>query len=157
VWRSLTVLDQTPKPLGTGADGEWAEATLDVFLDEFIGPVVSDPEAFAAEFAAWLVERALTAHERQWLETMHLATPRHATESLLVSGMFSDYSELARSLANDIPFANVIRQDWLSQAEPWLRHHAPDAALWPMASHLGFWEQPNEFNQRLAEFLTSGH
>jgi hypothetical protein len=42
----------TPKPLGTGADDEWAEATLEGFLEEFVGPVVSDPEAFAEGFAA---------------------------------------------------------------------------------------------------------
>jgi pimeloyl-ACP methyl ester carboxylesterase len=153
--RSLTVLDMTPKPLGTGAEGEWAEATLDGFLDQFVGPLVADPEAFAAGFAAWLASRTLTAPERRWLEAMILATPLHASECLLVSAMFSDYTELASSLSARIPFANAIRRDWLDQAEPWLREHAPEAVVWPMASHIGFWERPAEFNARLASFLTN--
>ena len=151
--RSLTVLDQPPTPLATGAEGEWAEETLDGFLEEFVGPVVSDPEAFAAEFAEWLVARELTPQELQWLAGMHLATPRHATESLLVSAMFSDYTELAGSLGSRIPFANVIRRDCLDLAEPWLRKHAPESVVWSMASHFGFWERPTEFNERLVEFL----
>jgi non-heme chloroperoxidase len=152
--RSLTVVDMTPTPLGTGAAGEWAEAALDGFLDGFIAPVVSDPEAFAADFAAWLVARALAPREQEWLASMHLATPRHACESLLVSAMFSDYAELASSIDARIPFANAIRRDWMDDAVPWLREHAPNAAVWSMPSHLGFWEEPTEFNAHLTEFLT---
>jgi pimeloyl-ACP methyl ester carboxylesterase len=70
--------------------------------------------------------------------------------------MFSDYRELAASLGARIPFANAVRRDWLDQARPWLRRHAPDAVVWTMESHLGFWEQPTEFNERLTEFLTGG-
>jgi hypothetical protein len=49
---SLTVVDQTPKPLATDAAGEWAEADLNGFLDEFVAPILTDPETFAADFAA---------------------------------------------------------------------------------------------------------
>ena len=154
--RSLTVVDMTPRPLGTGAGGEWAEADLDGFLEIFVGPVVADPAAFADEFAASLLGRALEPAERRWLAAMHLATPRHVAEALLVSAMFCDYRDLARSLASAIPCANAVRRDWLGQAAPWLAAHVPDAAVWTMPSHLGFWDRPAEFNARLAAFLTGG-
>ena len=118
-----------------------------------MAPVVADPEAFAAEFAAWLLDRAPEPAEQRWLAAMHLATPRHVAESLLVSAMFSDYSDLARSLNSNVPFANAVRRDWLDQAEPWLSAHAPDAVLWAIPSHLGFWDSPGDFNERLTKFL----
>jgi pimeloyl-ACP methyl ester carboxylesterase len=154
--RSLTVVDQPPKPLGTGAAGEWADETLEGFLDELVGPVVAHPEAFAADFADWVVARALAPEEQRWLAEMHLATPRDASETLLVSAMLSDYTELAGSLGSSIPFANAVREDCLAHAEAWLGEHAPESAVWPMASHLGFWERPDEFNERLGRFLATG-
>ena len=96
--RSMTMIDMTPRPLGTGAGGEWAEADLNEFLDGFVAPVVADPEAFAFEFAAWLMNYEPEPSAQRWLATMHLATPRHVAESLLVSAMFSDYRDTARSL-----------------------------------------------------------
>jgi non-heme chloroperoxidase len=155
--RSLTVIDMTPRPLGTGAGGEWAEADLNGFLDGFVAPMVADPEAFAAEFVAWLLDRAPDPAEQRWLVAMHLATPRHVAESLQVSAMFSDYSDLARSLNVTVPCANAVRRDWLDQAEPWLAAHAPDAVLWTIPSHLGFWDRPGDFNERLRKFLSSSH
>jgi pimeloyl-ACP methyl ester carboxylesterase len=154
--RSLTVIDMTPKPLGTGAEGEWAEEDLDGFLDGYVAPMVAAAEAFAADFAAWLLARAPEPPVQRWLAAMHLATPRHAAESLQVSAILSDYRDLARSLSARLPFANVVRQDWLDQAGPWLSAHAPEAALWAMPSHLGFWDSPADFNERLAAFLAGG-
>jgi pimeloyl-ACP methyl ester carboxylesterase len=154
--RSVTMIDMTPRPLGTGAGGEWSGADLNEFLDGFVAPVVADPEAFAAEWVAWLLDRAPEPAEQRWLAALHLATPRHVAESLLVSAMFSDYSDLARSLSSTIPFANAVRRDWLDQAEPWLSAHAPDAVLWEIPSHAGFWDSPLDFNERLTKFLSSG-
>lgn len=154
--RSLTVIDQTPKPLATGAEGEWAEDELDGFLAEFIGPVVADPNAFAAEFVAWALDREPTAKELEWLTGMHLRTPRHAAECLLVSAMFSDYRELATSLSAEIAFASPVREEELAAAEAWLSTHAPGAVVWTMPSHLGFWDTSADFTRRLRAFLESG-
>ncbi len=155
-FRSLTVIDETPKPLGTDASNEWAEMGLDDFLDGYVAPIVADPEAFAADFVVWLTDRALEPSERRWLEAMHLATPRHAAESLLVSAMLSDYRDLARSLDSQISFANAVRRDWLDEARLWLSEQAPHAVLWEMPSHFGFWESPAAFNERLVTFLATG-
>ena len=155
--RSMTMIDMTPRPLGTGAGGEWAEADLNEFLDGFVAPVVADPEAFAFEFAAWLMNYEPEPSAQRWLAAMHLATPRHVAESLLVSAMFSDYRDTARSLNATVPYANAVRQDWLDQAEPWLATHAPAAVVWAIPSHLGFWDRPGDFNERLTVFLASGH
>ena len=154
--RSLTVIDQTPKPLGTGAEGQWAEADLGGFLTEFVGPVIADPDEFAAGFVEWALDREPTAEEREWLAGMHLRTPRHAAECLLVSAMFSDYRRLAASLSSEIALANPVRQEELTQAKRWLSEHAPNAVLWTMSSHLGFWDSPADFTQRLAAFLDTG-
>jgi pimeloyl-ACP methyl ester carboxylesterase len=154
--RSLTVIDQSPKPLRTGLEGEWAEDDLDGFLTEFVGPVVADPDGFAAGFVEWALDREPTAEEREWVSAMHLRTPRHAAECLLVSAMFSDYRELAASLSTEIAVANVVSQQELAEAEPWLSCHLPNAALWTMPSHLGFWDHPDEFTRRLREFLDTG-
>lgn len=154
--RSLTAIDQPPKPLATGAAGDWADGDLDEFLDGFVAPMVAEPEAFAAEFATWALDRTPEPSELRWLTAMHLATPRHAAESLLVSALFCDYTDLTRSLNAAFPLANAVRRDWFDQAEPWLSAHAPDAVLWTMASHLGFWDSPAEFSERLETFLTTG-
>ena len=149
----MTVIDETPKPLATGAPGEWAEMDLTEFLDELVGPVVGEPEAFATEFVTWLVDRTPRPDELRWLSGMHLATPRHAAATLVISAMLSDYSDLATSLASTIPFANAIRRDWLDDATPWMSAHMPTAELWTMRCHLGFWDDPDEFNERLVAFL----
>ena len=153
--RSLTVLDQTPKPLRTGESGEWAEENLEEFLDEFVAPMVARPEAFAAELAGWVLDRELEPAEQRWLAGMHLATPRHAAESLQVSAMLSDHREVVRSLSSRIPFANVVARGWLDEAEPWLRAHAPGASAVDDAVPPGFWDRPAEFNERLTTFLDS--
>ncbi len=151
--RSLTVIDQSPKPLATGAADEWAEEDLDGFLTEFIAPVVGDPEAFALELAEWLIDRQPTAREREWLTGMHLRTPRHAAACLVVSAMFSDYRELAGSLSSEIAVANVIRTECLAQAERWLSQQEGETAVWTMSSHLGFWDNPSDFTQQFRAFL----
>ena len=79
---------------------------------------LTDPETFAADFAAWLLDRAREPHEEQWLAAMHLDTPRHAAESLLVSAMFNDHTDLARSLNAQVPFANAVRRDCVDEARP---------------------------------------
>ena len=127
------MLDQPPKPLGTGAAGEWADEDLDGFLDGFVAPA-----------------------EQRWLASMHFSTPLHAAESLLVSAMLSDYTDLVRSFDSTLSLANVVRRDWLAEAEGWLSAHAPNATLWTMPSHLGFWDSPAEFNERLVTFLETG-
>ncbi len=93
--RSLTVLDQPPKPLGTSAAGEWADEDLDGFLNGFVAPVAADREAFAADFLPWFVDRSLEPDGQRWLASMHFSTPLHAAESLLVSAMLSDYTDFA--------------------------------------------------------------
>ena len=154
--RSLTVIDQTPKPLATGAEGEWAEDDLDGFLVEMIGPAVADPTAFARTFGEWALDREPTTEELEWLTGMHLRTPRHVAECLLVSAMLSDCRDLATSLGAELPCAHVLSQEVLAEAQSWLSRHLPDAALWTMPSHLGFWDHPTEFTGQLAAFLDSG-
>jgi non-heme chloroperoxidase len=94
--------------------------------------------------------------ERDWLAAMHLGTERHATTSLQVSAMLCDYRDLAGRLSGRLPFANAVREDWIGQAEPWLAAQAPKAVLWPIPSHLAFWDTPGDFNHRLAQFLQTG-
>ena len=67
--------------------------------------------------------------------------------------MFCDYRELARSLDARLPVANVVRRDWLDQAQPWLSTNTPAGVIWTMPSHLGSWDRPAEFNTRLRTFL----
>ena len=65
-------------------------------------------------------------------------------------------TDLARSLNAQVPLGNTVRRDCVDEARPWLSAHAPDAVLWTMPSHLGFWDSPAEFNERLMTFLLSG-
>jgi hypothetical protein len=64
------------------------------------------------------LDRAPEPHEEQWLAATHLDTPRHAAESLLVSAMFNDHTDLARSLNAQVPFANAVRRDCVDEARP---------------------------------------
>ena len=154
--RSFTAIDTTPKPLGSGAPGEWAEETLDGFLEEVIGPFLADPTGFADTFASWLLDRDPEPEERDWLAKMHLSTERHATASLQVSAMFCDYRGLAERLGGQVPIANAVRTNWIDEAEPWLAENVPGSVLWPIDSHLAFWDRPDDFNSRLVEFLHTG-
>ena len=70
--------------------------------------------------------------------------------------MLSDYRDVARGLSGQLPFANAVRTDWMGQAQPWLAAHAAEAVLWPIASHLAFWDNPDSFNRRLVQFLRTG-
>jgi non-heme chloroperoxidase len=154
--RSLTVVDQTPRPLATGADGEWAEMDIDGFLDDFLTPVLAEPNTFATEFITWITDRTLTRSERRWLEAMHMSTARHAAASLLVSAMLSDYRDVARALDSTLPSANVLSRDSLDEARPWLSANLPHSVVWEIPSHLGFWERHADFDARFVSFLESG-
>jgi pimeloyl-ACP methyl ester carboxylesterase len=154
--RSVTAIDMTPRPLGAGAAGEWAEGDLALFLREYISPALADPVAFAHGFADWMVARPLETPEREWLAGMHLATERHVALSLQISALHCDFRALAASLAGRLPYANAVRADWAAAAHGWLDAHAPAAVAWDIPSHLGFWERPRDFNARLTRFLREG-
>ncbi len=153
---SMTALDQTPKPLASGEEGEWAEMDLESFLDEMVGPVVASSEQFAAELVEWMSGGSLSASERRWLEAMHVATSRPAAASLIVSAMLCDDRDVVRRIDGAIPHANVLWSDWLSEAQPWLSANAPHGVIWEIPSHLGFWQRPEDFNERLITFLETG-
>ena len=150
---AIVILDMTPKPLGTGTNGEWSDGDEHVYLDGMAAELVRDHEGFVRSSLDSMLSRPPSAIDRAWLERMQLQTPVEAAIPLLMSAILSDYSDLARRLDGALPVANVVRDDWMNQAGPWLAANAPHSEIWTMPSHLGFWEEPAAFNDRLRRFL----
>lgn len=151
--RALVIIDMTPKPLGSGSDGEWSDGDVEIYTDGMAVGLIRDQVAFVRAGLDSMLSRAPTAADREWFERMQLQTPPETAISLLMSATLSDYSETARRIDGTLPVANVVRDDWMAQAGPWLSAHAPHSAVWTMQSHLGFWEDPVDFNEQLRRFL----
>jgi non-heme chloroperoxidase len=151
--RAIVILDMTPKPLGTGTNGEWSDGDEGVYLDGMVAGLLRDHEGFFRSGLDSMLSRPPSATDRAWFERMQLQTPLDAAIPLLMSAILSDYSDIARQLDGVLPVANVVRDNWMSQARPWLAVNAPHSQIWTMPSHLGFWEEPAEFNDRLRRFL----
>ena len=127
--RSLTVIDQTPKPLATGADDEWAETDLDGFLDDFLTPAVAEPDTFAIEFITWVTEPTLAPSKRRWLEAMHLS--HHSTRR--IAPRQRNAQRLSRhrpSTRLEPAVRELVREDWLDEISPWLSANIPHSVVW---------------------------
>ena len=100
-----------------------------------------------------MLSRDPTPEDRAWLVAMQVATPTDAAISLLRSAVLADYSQTARERTGVLPVANVVRDDWMTQARPWLVANAPSSAIWAIPSHMGFWEEHDKFNESLVAFV----
>lgn len=151
--RAAVIIDMTPRPLGSGTDGAWSDGDADVYVDEMATQIVRDQRAFVESGLRSMLSRDPSPADRTWLVEMQLKTPPYAAIALLISAILADYSQTASEMDRALPVANVVRDDWMPQAGPWLAANAPNSLIWNMPSHLGFWEEPEQFNADLHGFL----
>jgi non-heme chloroperoxidase len=147
-------IDQPPCSRASDVRATWAEFTWDEF-GAFIDDVGERREQFVEEFVSWLVSRSLDPAERDWLRLMHLTTPTPVATLLAVDGALSDYTTLVERLDGNLPVLHAVSQESHATAAPWLAEHSPNARLVTIPSHMGFWEDPDEFNADLSRFLSS--
>jgi pimeloyl-ACP methyl ester carboxylesterase len=86
---------------------------------------------------------------------MHNATSTGVAEALARDWQCCDCTSIAERLDPLLPVLHVVHVSQATAARAWLDAHAPDSRLATTCSHLGFWEEADEFNCRLLAFLRS--
>ena len=85
-----------------------------------------------------------------------IANQTSATTGALLNptGAYIDYTADLASLEGAFPLLYVVQEGWGPVVQSWADDNTPSAqVLTILGSHIGFWEQPQEFNAALTDFL----
>ncbi len=102
-----------------------------------------------------MIIRDATDQEVSWIVEQSKHTPAIIAAQIVADVTYCDYTNLVRKLANEIPVMHFIKQDWSEAALGWLNKNTPDVAMHVMGGHMMFWEEPDSFNSKFREFLTT--
>ncbi len=147
-------IDMPPKVIPTRGD-DWAHPSLEVVRAMYLSILDSDQPYFFESYAHYMLIRDATQQEIDWIVSQSKKTPLHVAAQIVADANLCDFSELAINLARQKPVMHYIKQDWSEAALPWLEKNTPSARTRVMGGHMMFYEEPEEFNNSLLEFLAS--
>lgn len=156
--KGFVMIDATPK--GTGEDNtrEWVWYRHDdadgaeAFLT--MGPLL-DRQRTIAEFVDWM----LVDTSSENIETMFNIVNQTSSTTLALlhaAGAHADFSADLIAMEGVVPLFYIMQSSWEPVVQDWATINTPSAMVaTTMASHLGFWEDPENFNAELDRFLGS--
>ena len=152
----LIMLDGPPKAVGADnqvdwvtyrhddADGQQAFYTLNRLID---------PDTMNTQFIDWLLTDP-TEENRQWLLGLTCKTPNHHASLLNATENFLDFREDLIALNDFLPLMYVVRAEQDAVVSGWAETYTPKARVEAFGGHMMFWEQSEQFNQVLDEYLS---
>ena len=147
--RGVVLIDEPPKAVGD-SKSEWVYGAYDDYRSTLESLLY---RRSAAGLARWMTARELSEDEVQWVVEQSLETPTAAALALMVDITLLDYTAETRALDGAVPVLFMVRQDWAAEAGAWIRENVPTAQVVTLGSHAEHWEQPEEFNAKLRDFL----
>ncbi|MEQ9490655.1 MAG: alpha/beta hydrolase [Alphaproteobacteria bacterium] len=152
--RGMVLIDTGPDIAGESYD-EWVwylRDDSDEYSRWFTEGIIESRQSVITEFGKWMLEDP-SPENLAWVEAIALNTPSTVASVLNATGFYLDYSEDLVSLEGQIPLLYVVREDWKSVAEPWIKSNTPSAKSAFFGKHLMFWERPEQFNAVLDDYL----
>lgn len=157
----VVVLDEPPKSWAPADDTtDWSEAPLTPDgMPDFIRSVIDDRVAFWTSYAKYMIGLPDSAPDDdptvQWIVQQGMLTPQSVATQLIADGTTSDFSVVAADISDRVPTLVFARQDWADTARSWVSANMPKAAFDVTPVHMGFYVQPDQFNQQLGDFLAT--
>ncbi len=155
--RAAVMIDMPPKPLSEQPD-DWVETALPEVAAptrRFLRAPNGQRDFILHYAAAALVQRPLTAGEREWLLTQSLRTPTATAGALFADAMFCDFRSELQQLAATVPTFYVLAESSAPTARPYLQRCFPTVQTAVLGGHMMFWEHAAAFNALLEGFLAS--
>jgi len=152
------MIDAAPKSTGADNTKEWIwynHDDSDGFEAFFtMGPLL-DRQGTIAGFVDWM----LADKSPENMETFsQIASQTSSTTLALLNaaGAHDDFTADLSGMEGNVPLQYITRSIWDSAVQEWAAAHTPSAMIsTTMASHLGFWEDPEAFNAELNKFLAT--
>jgi non-heme chloroperoxidase len=155
--KAVVSVDLSPKPLSTEPT-DWVEGPLDEIAGAY-NTYLTSPQGqrdFVSYYATEvMVQRPLSEQELFWILDQSQKTPCHTAAALFAAGMFCNFLDEARLIAENRPTLNIVAEHWADTARAFLNQHTPQARTESLGGHMMFWEHADQFNALLEEFLKS--
>ena len=152
--KSIVFVDCPPKPLASAAS-DWAEVPTAAHAMGFVRALQNDHAGTVEGFIKTMYTREIKKAEWDWMWARLSLTPADTSILLLVDGMFSDYTETAKKLDNQVPVLHIVKEENGERAKTWLKGKAPHAEVQAFGKHLMLSEFPDKFNGAVDAFLKS--
>ncbi len=153
--RGAVTIDMSPLPMSPdpkcwteGAIEELSEVATQ-YLTSFEGT-----RAFFSDYATGvMIQHEMEPGELEYLLDISARTPYWICRSLFCDAMFSNFVDVARDTAADMPSLMFIAEHWADVARPFVERTMPGCEIQVMGGHLMFYEYPEKWNGILEEFL----
>lgn len=154
--RAVVDIDLSPKPLSNNHETDWVEGPLDDIAATYTQFMQS--ASFQREFVSIyvnevMVQREVQPEELDWFIAQSLNTPTAIAANLFASGMFANYLDEAKLIADKIPSYAVVAEHWSDVAIAFLQQITPQTQTRALGGHAMFWEHAEQFNQILEAWL----
>ena len=145
-------VDETPTIIKQTAS-DWGEGTE----EEVQGLIqLVNSEAYLGFFRDYMAEgfegdapEELLNRFTKYAESL---SPEMASH-LLADAAQRDYSEIAKTVAEEMPMLQILRKDWSEEAIRWIKQNQPTAQTEVLGGHLMVHEFADEFNKIVLDFI----
>ena len=148
--QKLVFIDEPPKWIGN-PDEEWVYGSFDNYRSS-LKSLIAEPSDTNG-IINWMLKKPIDDATRKWMNEEMKMTPSHVATSLYIDGVASDYTAELDKIT--VPAFFMLRSSWREKAESWLKKKNPEFEVTPISSHAMFWEEADQFNTLLANFLNS--
>lgn len=155
--KGLIMIDATPKAVGLDNSKEWVwfkKDDSDGYRSYFTQGALLDREKLNDEFARFMVKDANPGYLR-WINGVTNQTSNGVAALLNESSAYQDYSDDLKQLEGKVRLLYVVHTEWTDIVGEWAKQNTPSAQVKIVAKHLSFWEEPDQFNAYLDEFLAA--
>lgn len=115
---------------------------------------LKDRQKLNEEFAKWMVKDPTDAYLK-WAMNISNQTPNEVAALTNETCIYMNFSKDAKNLNGKTPLLYVVREEWAPLAKNWVIQNTPKSDFKILGKHMMFWEDANEFNKILDDFLKS--
>jgi len=155
----LVVVDEPPiGPLPAGDTTTWGGHRLTPDgLPRFLRRVIDDRRGVWTRITKSMLGKPASTPDDDplvaWIVAEGLLTPESVAVLLVADGVASDFAEVARNSSDQVPTLVFAQSGVADVARRWVAENMPKAGFAEIALHMGFYIDPDAFNQRLSMFL----
>ena len=154
--KAMILIDTGPDTTGASRD-EWVwylNDDSDGYSRWFTEGIIEDRQNVITEFAKWMLEKP-TPENIAWVSNIANMTPSSVAAIENATGFYLDYSKDLIALEGKMPLLYVVRDEWKTVADKWIKANTPSASTAYLGKHMMFWERADEFNKIVDDFLAT--
>ncbi len=154
--RAFIMIDAAPRTTGADNTAEWvwyAADDADGARQWFTTGPLLDRDGTITGFANWMLNNK-SPENIAFVRRMALQTSSTVMALLNAAAAYDDYTEDLKAMDGNLPLLYIVRKEWANAASAWAKENTPSAKVTAiLESHIGFWENPENFNAELQGFL----